>query len=137
MWIFQEKIGFLDRDLIFWHFCTLSEMFPAELSELRYTSPEERFEENFTYRGVSDLCFNALREIFSGILPAKIAGFSTEHSSSSVEHLEKKHVSWKFSTFSSILNFQQKQSSGWSNQRSRSPQGRFQGKIVFERYIIR
>ena len=90
MWIFQEKIVFFDRDLIFWHFCTLSEMFPADLSELRYTSPEERFEENFTYRGVSDLCFNALREIFSGILPAKIAGFSTEHSSSSVELPEEK-----------------------------------------------
>ena len=137
MWIFQEKIVFFDRDLIFWHFCTLSEMFPAELSELRYTSPEERFEETFTYREVSDLCFNDLSGIFSRILPTKIAGFSTEHSSLQWNILRKKHLSWKVSTFSSILNFQQKQSSRWSDQHPRSPEERFQGKIVFERYIIR
>ena len=95
MWIFQEKIVFFDRDLIFWHFCTLNEIIPAELSELRYTSPEERFEEKFIYREISDLCFNALSEIFSGILPAKIAGFSTEHSSSAVEHLEEKALKLK------------------------------------------
>ena len=57
---------FFERDSFFWHFCTLSETFQAELSELRYTSPEERFEETFTYREVSDLCFNALGEIFFG-----------------------------------------------------------------------
>ena len=95
MWIFQEQNVFFERDLFFWHFCTLSETFPAELSELRYTSPEERFEEKFTYREVSDLCFNALVEIFSGHWPVKIAGYSKEPSSSSVEQLEEKALKLK------------------------------------------
>ena len=95
MWIFQEKNVFFERDLFFWHFCTLSETFPAELSELRYTSPEERFEEKFTYRELSDLCFNALGEIFSGHWPVKIAGYSKEPSSSSVEQLEEKALKLK------------------------------------------
>ena len=95
MWIFQEQNVFFERDLFFWHFCTLSETFPAELSELRHTSPEERFEEKFTYREVSDLCFNALGEIFSGHWPVKIAGYSKEPSSSSVEQLEEKALKLK------------------------------------------
>ena len=95
MWVFQEKNVFFEKNLFFWHFCTLSETFPAEFSELRYTCPEELFEEKFTYREISDLCFNALGEILSGHLPVKIAGYSTEPSSSSVEQLEEKALKLK------------------------------------------
>ena len=92
---FKKKLCFLREIYFFWHFCTLSETFPAELSELRYTSLEEHSEEKFTYREVSDLCFNALGEIFSGHWPVKIAGYSKEPSSSSVEQLEEKALKLK------------------------------------------
>ena len=63
----------------------------------------------------SEICrvFNRALSVFSGTSWGKCT------------YVEEK------SRFSSILNYQQKQSSGWSNQRSRSPQGRFQEKIVF------
>ena len=81
---------FFERKLIFWHFCTLSETVPAELSELHYTSQGERFEENFSHLEFSDLSLNASSESFSELLPVKFARFSKEHSSSSVELPEEK-----------------------------------------------